>query len=225
MASPWPRPEGRASRAEWWQTAPCQQDRVWWTTEQPTREQHSTLLQKCSRVFLGAALTLWQHLAIEALGSRGWGQKQSRAPQVFPKLQSHNTSGLVTQVNAQAAAALFPQNSSSPHQGEAPSNSVLLQKSHISDSAFNTKFLTLAGDAKWLTGVVIWGLQWCLLLLEASLLQSPRLGLEGVRCCLWWEQGPWFRWAHWSQSEDLTICSQEWHDCLIEFSDDCAVQD
>lgn len=51
-----------------------------------------------------------------------------------------------------------------PSPGEAPSNSVLLQKSHISDRALNTKFLTVAGDAKWLTEAVIWGLQWCLLL-------------------------------------------------------------
>lgn len=159
--------------------------RVWWTTEQhSTRQQHSILLQRCSRVFLGAALTLWQHLAIETLGSRGWGQEQPRARQVFPELQSQNTSGLVTQVNAQAVAALFPQDSSFHHQGEAPSNSVLLQKSHSSDSALNTKFLTLARDAKWLTGVVIWGLQWCLLLLKHPCYRAQGWG--------WGESAPVF---------------------------------
>lgn len=149
--------------------SPCQRDQ--------SNHPPDTNTQYCWRGVAGCSWgLLWHYLATENLCSKGWGQKQPRAPQVFPKLQSQNTSGLVTQVNAQEVAALFPQDSSSPRQGEAPSNSVLLQKSHISGSALNTKFLTLAGDAKWLTGVVIWGLQWCLLRLKHSCYRAQGWG-------------------------------------------------
>lgn len=174
MTSPWPRAEGRPRRAEWWQRAPCQRDQSM-MNHRAAIHQSATLstAAKVQRVVPGdCSDSTW----LSRPSPVGAGDRHS------PKLQSQNTSGVVTQVNAQGVTAPFPQDSSSPlTKVKLPviqhccKNHRYCPEYRISHTCRRCRVAHRSGDLRTAVLFAATG---------ASQSQSPRPGLGGVSCCL-----------------------------------------